>query len=319
MHVFFHIIYEITIYIFKNDIIDTQIHSTRKGIDCMSNNVLQEQIQAARHSDLYAFLLTYHNCSFTQEGDSIRPKSNHSISIKKGYCGYKDFSTEETGNAIDFLTSHMGYTFVGAVQALTSGSATEYSINTQKNGIQNVPPKFPAPVKGIYKNLFAFLTNRGIPTETIQMLISEKIMYQEKEKNNIVFINAERDFAELRGTYTFGKPFHGIAAHCRPDGFWWFRTSKEATTGYICEAAVDAISLYELHKMQGNMEPAYYISIAGAAKQPAIDRLKRSKLNLILAVDNDAAGQVCRDRNSDLEYILPIRKDWNEDLQSNET
>lgn len=285
----------------------------------MSNNVSQDQIQVARHTDLYAFLMKYHNDHFTQEGNSIRPKNNHSISIKQGYCGYKDFSTYETGNSIEFLTKHMGYSFVSAVQALTKCSATDYSINTQKNGIQSVPPKFPVPVNGIYKNLFAFLTDRDIPAETIQMLISEKIMYQEKEKNNIVFINAERDFAELRGTYTFGKPFHGIAAHCRPDGFWWFRTSKAATTGYICEAAVDAISLYELHKMQGNMEPAYYISIAGAAKQPAIDRLKRSKLNLILAVDNDAAGQVCRDRNSDLEYILPIRKDWNEDLQSNET
>ena len=68
--------------------------------------------------------------------------------------------------------------------------------------------------------------------------------------------------------------------------------------------------------MHGNMEEAYYISIAGVAKQPAIDRLKNSKLDIVLAVDNDAAGQKCRDRNSELEYILPINKDWNEDLQA---
>ena len=35
----------------------------------------------------------------------------------------------------------------------------------------------------------------------------------------------------------------------------------------------------------------YLFSIAGAAKQPAIDRLKNSKLELTLAVDNDDAGQ----------------------------
>lgn len=285
----------------------------------MFNNVSQDQIQVARHTDLYAFLLKYHDCNFTHENNSIRPKDNHSISIKQGYCGYKDFATDETGNSIEFLTNHMGYTFVGAVQALTNCSAPDYSSDRQKNGINTIPPKFPAPVNGIYKNLFAFLTDRGIPAETIQMLISEKIMYQENAKNNIVFINAERDFAELRGTYTFGKSFHGIVANCRHDGFWWFRTSKEATTGYVCEAAIDAISLYELHKMHGNMEPAYYISIAGVAKQPAIDRLKRSKLDLILAVDNDDAGQKCRNRNPDLEYILPVRKDWNEDLQSSGT
>lgn len=282
----------------------------------MGNNVSKEQIVFARHADLYAFLMKYHSSNFKTEGDSIRPKDNHSISIKKGYNGFKDFATGETGNSIEFLTSHMGYTFVEAVQALSNGSATIYSMNIQQNGIKAVPPQFPSPIDGMYKNLFAYLLNRGISAETIQMLIKQKIMYQEKFKNNIIFINAERNFGEIRGTYTFGKAFHGIVPDSRHDGFWWFRTSKNATKAYICEAAIDAISLYELHKMQENHEDAYYISIAGVSKQPAIDRLKQSKLHIVIAVDNDDAGQECRDRNSELEYILPVSKDWNEDLQN---
>lgn len=59
----------------------------------------------------------------------------------------------------------------------------------------------------------------------------------------------------------------------------------------------------------------YYISIGGAAKQPAIDRIKR-QIKTVLAVDNDSAGQICRDRNSELPFILPVTKDWNEDLQT---
>lgn len=282
----------------------------------MSNNVSNSQIKSARHADLYTFLIKYHSCSFFREGDSLRPKDNHSISIRKGYCGYKDFSNSETGNSIEYLMRHMNYTFVAAVQALAGESVAEYPPYSQQDGVKTVPPQFPIPVNGTYKNLFAFLINRGIPAETIQMLVSQKILYQEKEKNNIVFINMERDFAELRGTYTYGKPFHGVVPNCRNDGFWWFRTSKTASKAYICEASIDAISLFELHRLHENNEPAYYISIAGAAKQPAIDRLKCSTLNLILAVDNDAAGQQCRDRNTDLEYILPEHKDWNEDLQA---
>ena len=283
----------------------------------MASNVSKKQIASARHADLYAFLMKYHSSNFKTEGDSIRPKDNHSISIKKGYHGYKDFSTEETGNSIEFLTNHMGYTFVEAVQALSNFSAPAQPADiSQKDGIENVPPKFPEPVDGMYKNLFAFLKNRSISTETIQKLVKQKLLYQEKSKNNIVFINMERDFAELRGTYTFGNPFHGIVPHSRHDGFWWFRTSRNAAKAYICEAAIDAISLYELHKIQGNHEEAYYISIAGVAKQPAIDRLKKYKYKLVLAVDNDDAGQQCRDRNSELEYIIPMHKDWNEDLQA---
>ena len=282
----------------------------------MTTTVSKLQIQTARHTDLYAFLLKNHVYSFTHEGDSLRPKDNHSISIKKGYCGYKDFASGETGNSIEFLTNHMGYTFVMAVRALAGETTEIFSEKCQQNSVKNIPPQFPPPVDGNYKNLFAYLANRGIPAETIQMLVSQKIMYQEKTRNNIVFINMERDFAELRGTCTYGKPFHGIVPNCRHDGFWWFRTSKSASIGYLCEAAIDAVSLYELHKIHGNNEPAYYISIAGAAKQPAIDRLKHSNLKLILAVDNDTAGQWCRNKNSDLEYLLPVKKDWNEDLQA---
>lgn len=282
----------------------------------MTNNVTQEQIRAARHTDLYAFLLKYHNYSFTREGNSIRLRNNHSVSVKQGYHGYTDFSTGETGNSIEFLTRHMGYTFVEAVQALAGCSSAGHPAGQQVDGVRTVPPEFPVPMDGAYKNLFAYLTGRGISAETLLMLIGQRIIYQEKKKKNIVFINGERDFAELRGTFTFGKPFHGIVANSRKDGFWWFRTSKDAGTGYICESAIDAISLYELHKMEGGYIPAYYISIAGAAKQPAIDRLKQSTLDLILAVDNDDAGQKCRNRNSELGYILPVRKDWNEDLQA---
>ncbi len=286
----------------------------------MTNNVSKEQVASARCADLYDFLVKYHDSKFKHEGDSIRPKSNHSISIKKGYHGYKDFSSGETGNSIDFLINHMGFDFINAVQALsnvpTLTPTPVHHADVQQDSIGNVPPEFPEPVNDRYKNLFAYLRSRGISTETIQMLVNQKSIYQEKDRNNIVFINMEKDFAEIRGTYTFGKPFHGIVPNSRHDGFWWFRTSKNATKGYICEAAIDAISLYELHKIQGNQEEAYYISIAGVAKQPAIDRLKNSKLHIMIAVDNDAAGQRCRDKNSDLEYILPVHKDWNEDLQA---
>ena len=285
----------------------------------MATNVSKEQATSARCADLYDFLVQYYDFNFKHEGDSIRPVDNHSISIKKGYNGYKDFATKETGNSIDFLIKHMGFDFINAVQALSDvpASAISQPVDTsQQDGIENVPPQFPEPVDGMYKNLFAYLGGRGISTGTIQMLVEQKKMYQEKSKNNIVFINMEKDFAELRGTYTFGKPFHGIVPNSRHDGFWWFRTSKNAAKAYICEAAIDAISLYELHKIQGEQEEAYYISIAGVAKQPAIDRLKNSTLDIILAVDNDVAGQQCRDRNSELEYIIPVHKDWNEDLQA---
>ena len=82
---------------------------------------------------------------------------------------------------------------------------------------------------------------------------------------------------------------------------------------YICESSIDAVSLYLLQKQGGLEEPAAYVSIGGVANQQTIDRISHS-VRAVLAVDNDEAGQKCRDRNANLEAILPVRKDWNEDL-----
>ena len=88
----------------------------------MPINVSKEQIRAARQVDLYEFLTNRHNGSFIREGRSIRPRNNHSISIKEGYAGYMDFATNEGGNPIEFLVNHMGYRFPDAVLALTGGT-----------------------------------------------------------------------------------------------------------------------------------------------------------------------------------------------------
>ena len=84
----------------------------------------------------------------------------------------------------------------------------------------------------------------------------------------------------------------------------------------MCEAAIDAISLYELHRIEGKEIGRWYISIGGAGKQGSIDWLKDKfkKAKFILAVDSDEAGESCRNRNPDLQSIIPSNKDWNEDL-----
>lgn len=278
----------------------------------------KEQMQRARKVDLYEFLMRNHAGQFKREGQSIRLVDNGSLSIRRGYSGYMDFATEEKGNSVDFLTKYMGYELDQAVFALLGGGDCDNNVFQIQNDLdteKKLPPVFPAPADGRYRQLFAFLSGRGIPISTIQSLIDQKLLYQSKDKNNAVFINRERDWAEIRGTYTLGrKQFHGVVANCRTDGFWWFRSGKAANIAYVCEAAIDAISLYILHRQHGKTEAAYYISIGGVAKQPAIDRIKR-QITTILAVDNDVAGQICRERNGELDSIIPVEKDWNEDLQ----
>lgn len=271
------------------------------------------QLQRARTADLYDFLLRYHANQFKIEGKSLRPTDNHSISIKRGYSGYYDFSNGEKGNSIDFLIRHMGYTLDEAVYALC-GEISQATAKRPAPACDCETVSFPPPLKGKYRHLFAYLMKRGIAQETIQALIDFSILYQEPKHNNMVFINKERDWAEVRGTYTAnGIAYHGIVTKSRHDGFWWFASGDNPQVAYICEASIDAISLYELHRLNGNLAPAYYISIGGVTKQDTINRIKNKK-KTIIAVDNDYAGQLCRDKNSECESIIPKNKDWNEDL-----
>ena len=79
----------------------------------------KSQMQSARKANLYDYLMCNHLSDCIKDGNSLRPKCNHSISIKQGYAGYKDFSSDETGNSVDFLVRYMGYDLDMAVIALS--------------------------------------------------------------------------------------------------------------------------------------------------------------------------------------------------------
>ena len=278
----------------------------------------KEQMQRARRTDLYEFIIRSHMDTHKREGQSLHPMNNRSLSIKKSYCGFMDFANGETGNSVDYLVRHLGYSIDDAVLSLIGDTADGERKSKERTDV--VPEErgivLPEPTPGRYRQLFAYLLNRGIPADVIQNLIWNGLIYQSREKNNIVFVNKEKDWAELRGTYTFAKePFHGLVKNSRKDGFWWFRTASDSKKAYICESSIDAISLCLLLNRNGEREKAYFISIGGVTKQPAIDRIKR-QMKTIIAVDNDDAGGECRLRNQDLGTIIPRFKDWNEDLMA---
>ena len=276
----------------------------------------KNQMQAARRANLYDYLMCNHLSDCIKDGNSLRPKCNHSISIKQGYAGYKDFASDEKGNSVDFLVRYMGYSLDDAVFALV-GQGSSLIVKSEKKPDIVVPVEFPKPLEGRWKQLYAYLQARGISVDIINLLIQQKVIYQSDERNNIIFINRERDFAEARGTYTYGnKPYHRVYKG-QADRFWWFKPWEGSVECvYVCEAAIDAISLYQLHMSAKEPQKAIYVSLGGVANQQTIDRLKRQPAGykIILAVDNDAAGEACRKRNNDLDYILPRSKDWNEDL-----
>lgn len=144
------------------------------------------------------------------------------------------------------------------------------------------------------------------------LLLEKRLIYQDL-RNNVVFVNEDRDFCEIRGTY-LSKSFH----QCRKvskDSYWAFSLVDEPQSAFICEAAIDALSLLQLHLYHSSIPmTAAYCSIAGVMNQAAILHIAEKYYSPVLAVDNDRAGNACRERNPSFKSICPVLKDWNEDL-----
>ena len=269
--------------------------------------------QRARRVDLGEFLIKHHPDQIKVTGNSVYLLKYDSVYTKPGYCGYTRFSTGETGNAVDLLVRYLGYRIEDAVDILARDGTpvvTDYTLHRNDTEL-----KLPVAAELPYSRVYAYLLKqRGIPAPMIRLLFREGLLYQEAGTGNAVFISRDRKFCELRGTNTYAaQPFHGIR-RARPDAFWSLRlTRQKVEEAFLCEGAIDAISLAVLHQQSGYDKPAAYVSIGGVCNQQTINRIK-GKIHTILAMDNDVAGRACCDRNASLERLLPEAKDWNEEL-----
>ena len=281
-------------------------------------HVTSEDIHRARKADLYGFLQKYHPDSVRRTGHNLYLKSDRSVGVRYGFPGFSDFEYEGvSGNSIDFLIKYLGYGFPEAVAALIGDNSTTADMETDcpQPAITGtaelmLPPRAPDP-----RRLYACLRSRGIPDDVIGMLIDKGVLYQDAEHGNLVFVSPEKDCFEMRGTLsTVERPFRQNK-RLAPDRCWYFTASAgPARRVYVCEASIDAISLYVLHRKAGMPDRYMYASLGGVCNQKPIDRFVAEGMEVVLAVDHDDAGEKCRIRNAGIRSIIPKMKDWNQDL-----
>ncbi len=273
-------------------------------------NVSQAEIQAAKDANVYDFVSAELADAFIREGTGWRLRSDHKVFVSANSPRYFDNSTGKPGNAIDLLVLYFGYDFVDAVKTINASSPVSYSpsdtikVERVKNTV------FPPAVDGRYSRVYAYLNkSRCIPKDYIEFLLSSQLLYEAAETHNAVFINENKTYAEIRGTNTY-KSFKQSLGE--KSGNYWSPDMQYGTV-FVCEAAIDAVSLWVLRDIAGKSN-ASYISIGGVANTKAIDNLIAAGKKVILAVDNDDAGNECRAHFPTLPFVIPKNKDWNDDL-----
>ncbi len=300
-----------------------------------------DQIKRARQADLFEYLLDNYPDTVEQCGSAvIQNKEYDSLKITKGH-GYIRFSDDDHGNAIDYLVQYLGYKFNDAVVELldyaphpdemynyskdrdpviTANESKKAQIKPKRH-IKDVPEirkeyKPPAPIQGTYKHAIAYLhQKRKIPIEVIYKAINDKILYED-EHHNCIFRSKQYNFAELCGT---GQRFKQCVQGSY--GFWAFIPCSEESVKnvYLCESAIDAMSLYSLRKDNSGV----YISLYGCIQHNRIKMAREyfsTADHYYLCVDNDDTGNKCyplvKEYYPDIIRLLPTNKDWNEDLQA---
>lgn len=147
--------------------------------------VTTEQIQAARRVNLFDWLIAHPIIEYKRDGSqSLKLLSNHSVNIYMS--GYRDFATDEHGNAIDFLQRYCGYDFKRAViELIADTAASSFPAPSSSSSCASTPKDVPAvskthlvkrlelPNRNITtKRIYGYLISRGLPADVIKTLVN---------------------------------------------------------------------------------------------------------------------------------------------------
>ena len=241
-----------------------------------------------------------------------------------------DHKNQTGGGAIKFMQYHYGMDFPTAVQELLGQRVTSLSSVPLKSTKQSEKQKdfrLPEANDNMHRVFAYLIKQRFIAAEVITHFARRKLLYEDKEHHNAVFVGADENGvprqAHKRGTATFGKSFRQTVEGS--DTRYSFAHFGESGKLFIFEAPIDMLSYLTLHPE--NWQEHSYIAMNGVYENAVLTALKgHSNLSeIVICTDNDVGGIDAADRLSDIleekgyadiKRLVPEFKDWNECLKA---
>lgn len=303
-----------------------------------NRRVTDEQIERARNIDLVQFLQQYEPPGELKRiGQSWTLKSHDSMRISADGRWNWFSQNKGGGDAIGFLQAVHGMSFQDAVRTLAGedfktipATQAEHKAKPPERASFALPPK-----NNGNRRVFAYLhRSRGIAAEIINHCIKNDLLYEDAQHHNAVFVGKDAGgtakYAFLRGTLT-GSHFRQEATGS--DKSYGFLLRGNGKTLFVCEAAIDALSIATLRKLDGlDWKKDNYLALGGVtaseSKLPvALERTLNtfSFKRVVLCFDNDAAGQTAARRiftmlrqrypeRFEIKCCVPNVKDFNDQL-----
>ncbi|MDR3278318.1 MAG: DUF3991 domain-containing protein [Oscillospiraceae bacterium] len=290
-----------------------------------------EQLCRARETDLETWLRA--------RGETLRRAGTEYRWITRDGAGehdsvtvrgsrWYDFRNSVGGDAIGFIQRYMNFDFKEAVSYLLDGQQGQLAPPDVDAKKPRAPVPFVPPEKSPnMRRLYAYLVKtRGVAPDVITHFVRAGTLYEETEHHNIVFLATDENgvprAAALKGTISEGAGFKQTAAGS--DTRYGFCHRGTSDRLYVFEAPVDMLSFLCLKPE--NWREHSYLALDGLSPKALLHTLAQNAAiaDICLCLDNDGAGCAAAEkftaaltaRGYAVRRLLPVRKDWNEDLQA---
>lgn len=292
--------------------ISTYIHFTK------------EQREQARRTDLANFLIS--------QGEKVKKSGSEyewfdgsqKVTIR-GNLWYHQYE-QKGGDAIDFVRRFYNKDYAKAVEMLLNNGGSQI-ITSPPIEKEHKPFELP-PRNDRMSRVFSYLLlTRGIDKDVLFEFVRNKMIYESADYHNVVFVGYDSSgkprHAHKRGTVTYNS-YKGNVAGSQPEYSFHFNGTSDKI--FLFEAPIDMLSFISMHK--DNWKSDSYAASCSVSDRVLFQCLKGNPniKNVFLCFDNDEAGQTANKRiaeklnsmNIKSEILIPIHKDWNEDILNGE-
>lgn len=286
-----------------------------------------EEKERARKTDI-AEILHAHGELLKHSGTEYEWRSGTQKITIRGHVWF-DHYEHIGGDAISFVQKFFNKSFPEAVTFLLGKSGGElYPMPRKiiaKRGAFSLPKR-----NENTDRVFTYLTSfRGIACDVVRDFECRGMIYESEKYHNAVFVgfdsNGDPAHASLRGI-GHESDFKGSVPNSSPEfSFHWLGQDNAL---YLFESPIDMLSYITMHK--NGWKKHSYAACCGVSNHVLVQMLcDNANLDtVVLCLDNDEVGQSANTRMAkdlvghgiQVEILVPIHKDWNEDLlYSNES
>ena len=280
----------------------------------------EQQKTQARQTDIAELLRSQGETLKRSGSESEWMDGGQKVTIR-GNLWYHQYE-QVGGDAVDFVRRFYNKSYPEAMEYLLGGSGGTLAVSPS---VQKEEKPFVLPPKNDnMRRVFAYLLNRrGIDREVLYAFVHKGMIYESADYHNAVFIgfdsNGNAKHAHKRGTGSESS-YKGNVSGSQPE--YSFHWSGQSDTLYLFEAPIDMLSFISMQK-EGWRQHSYAASCS-VSDRVLFQTLKDNPniRQVVLCLDSDEPGQTAAKRIADKlfvrgtasEILVPVHKDWNEDL-----